>query len=503
MNWKNYAKRGAIALQSSNPLLQNLRQAKCELESGSLLKPLPRDWENFTSLTTIRSGGAMVKFELYDYQKLLINLAQKYPNIVVLKSRQLGVTQAIGSKFLHDACINPAASSILFMRNSEDASAISRRVRQMLNSIPDYAVAENDNVGYLKIKNCGDIYFKNSSREGSRSLDSATGFLFDESAFVDNIEQIYAASSPSSALSKNVQKFIVSTPSAKSGWYWSKLNENNDEDVEELAKRVAEGKLYKDIPGVFWFVDRANCCKLILHWTAHPIYSKIPNYLEYRLEQDGTDEETVSREYDLRFVDSAVAVFNSELVRRNAIGNWEKEPDENAEYYCGLDCSTTGNDYTVFIILKHKNNRYSVVNIYRRKQQTSDFNIYQINELIGKYKPKKVGIEVTGGVGQLYLEQLCRMSKDISFEAIKTNQDTKNSMIGSVVLALEREILEYPHNSELINEMLNFRRQGAKLEAASGKHDDCIMSLAFALSATPFYNQKKGTFLDVDPYWRK
>lgn len=460
-------------------------------EQKSNLK-LPQNWEDFVELTTIRSGGEMKKFELYEYQKIMISLAQRYSNMVILKSRQMGVTQAITSKFLHDACINRAASSILFMRNGEDASAVSRRTRQMLNSIPEYAEASNDNVGYLKIKNGGDLYFKNSGKEGSRSLDSATGMLFDEAAFVENIQQIYAASSPSSALSgNNIQKFIVSTPSAKSGFYWDKLNENNgDIDIEELAKNIAEGQLFKPIPGVFWFVDNGGCCKLILHWRAHPIYSKIPNYLNYRLKQDGTNEETIAREYDLRFIDSAVSVFNAEIVRRNAIGLYEEYRDKEAEYYAGLDTSTFGNDYTVFIILKYKESKYSLVALYRKRQQTSDYHIYQISEMINQYKPEKVGIEITGGTGQIYLEQLSKMHKKIRFEAIRTTGDSKPAMITSLVLALEKKVLEYPVNCPLVEEMLSFRRQGNKLEAAPGKHDDTIMSTAFALTVTDF-NRKE------------
>ena len=168
---------------------------------SNILKPVPQNWDEFVTLTTIRSGGEMLKFEAYEYQKIMIRLANKYSNMVILKSRQMGITQAIVSKFLHDAIRNPAASSIAFMRNGDDAGAISRRTRQMLETIHDYAISENDNVGYLKIKGGGDIYFKNSSREGSRSLDSATGMLFDEAAFVEIIQLIYAASSRSSALS--------------------------------------------------------------------------------------------------------------------------------------------------------------------------------------------------------------------------------------------------------------------------------------------------------------
>lgn len=479
-------------------LKQLERKIKDKLDLASLkLKPIPQEWESFTKLTTIRSGGSMKKFEIYPYQKILIELSRQYPNMIILKSRQLGVTQCLTSKFLHDAIINPAASSILFMRNGEDASAISRRAKQMLLSISQYAQAQNDNVGYLKIKNGGDLYFKNSGSEGSRSLDSATAFLFDEAAFVERIQQIYAASSPSSALVSNSQKFIVSTPSAKSGWYWDRLNENNGElSIEEIAQDVASGKLYSEIPGLYWFVDKANWCKLVLHYSCHPVYSQIPNYLEYRLEQDGTDEETVAREYDLRFIDSAVAVFTSELIRKNAIGEYEEIFDKDAEYYAGLDTSTTGGDYCTLPILKYKNGRYSLVYLYRKRQQTSEYHMYLISEILKIFKPRKIGIEITGGVGQVYLEQLTRQFPDLDFEAVRTTGDSKPVMISTMVLALEKELLDYPANCPIVDEMLSFRRNGQKLEASPGKHDDTIMGLCFALIVSPF-NVEKQSYINT------
>ncbi|MBW4607586.1 MAG: terminase family protein [Hassallia sp. WJT32-NPBG1] len=476
--------------------LKQLEKRISEQQTAKKLKSIPENWEDFIALTTIRSGGEMKPFIAYEYQKILIRLMQQYPNIVVLKSRQMGTTQCILSKYLHDSCVNPASSNIMFMRNGDDASAICRRARQMLLSIPEYATADSDSVGYLKIKGKGDLYFKNSGKEGSRSLDSMTGMLFDEAAFVENVQQIYAASSPSGALSGDkISKLIVSTPSAKSGFYWDKLNENNGNyDIESIAADVADGLVYTEIPGIHWFVDKAGCCKLILHFRGHPIYSQIPNYLEYRLQQDGTDEETIQREYNLKFVDSAVAVFESDLIRKNVSGSFESFVDDEAHYYCGLDTSTVGLDFCVFSVLKFKDNKYSIVCQYRKRQETSDYHLFQIGKLIDLYQPQKVGIEVTGGVGQVFLEQLSRQHKHIRFEAIKTTQDSKATRITLMQLALEQEVLSFPANSVLIQELLSFRRIGHKLEAAQSKHDDSVMSTSFALAVTPFNREKKSVF---------
>jgi hypothetical protein len=40
----------------------------------------------------------------------------------------------------------------------------------------------------------------------------------------------------------------------------------------------------------------------------------------------------------------------------------------------------------------------------------------------------------------------------------------------------------YPDNSPIIDELLNFKKNKNRLEAATNKHDDIIMSASFALS---------------------
>lgn len=459
------------------------------------LKTLPKQWVDFARLTTIRSGGEMVRFNPYRYQEIISDLMDEYNNIICVKSRQLGLTQIVVSKFLHRAGLNPAYSAIAFLRNSNDASAVSRRTKQMLSCLSDYIIPDSDSVGYLKLKELGEIYFKNSSREGSRSYDSVIDFLFEEAAFSENIERIYAASSPSSAMSGDkITKIIISTPSAKSGWFWNKLNENNNGlDIEEICNRVASGDLYNEIPGLYWFVDSQGTLKLIVHWSVHPTYQNIPNYLDYRLKQDGTDTETVLREYDLKFVDSAVSVFAIDLIRENSTGNYEPTRDDNADYYCGLDTSTMGSDYTVFSVIKHnlKTDCYSLVHLYRKRQETSASHIYQISKLIDLYKPECVGIETTGGVGNIYLEELSKNNYGTEFINIKTTRDTKTTMVGALILSLEKRKLSYPDNSVLVDEMLSYRRIGAKFEAASGKHDDTIMSVSFALTVSPFLRYKE------------
>jgi hypothetical protein len=461
---------------------------------------VPKEWEDFVRLTTIKSGGEMKPFIPYQYQILFADLMDRYSNITAIKSRQLGTTQLVVSKFLHKACLNPAYAGMCFMRNAQDASAISRRARQMLAGLELLGIkAESDNVGYLRLKDRGELHFKNSSSEGSRSYE-CQDFLFDESAFCENIEQIYAASSPSTALAGDaITKVIVSTPSMKSGWYWEKLNENNSDDVEEICQAVAAGELFSDgLPGWHWWVDGAGTCKVVIHFRCHPVYSQKENYLQYRQQQDGTDEETIQREYNLAFVDNAVAIFNFENVKLGAVGEYESERIRSKEikYFIGIDTATTGNDYVVAIVLKEvRQSEYSTVAMYRKRHQPSEYHLYQIGLLIEKYKPHKIAVETTGGVGELYREQLSRQFKSYDVIGLSTNETSKKSMVALVCLALEKQILVYPPKTPLIDELLSFRRVGKKLEGVH--HDDTVMALCFALEVSHFGTEEPRGVFDV------
>jgi hypothetical protein len=71
---------------------------------------------------------------------------------------------------------------------------------------------------------------------------------------------------------------------------------------------------------------------------------------------------------------------------------------------------------------------------------------------------------------------------NINIDAVKTTAASKPMMINRILLALEKELLILPKDKIVIEEFLSFRQSDGKLQAISGKHDDIIMSLAFALT---------------------
>lgn len=289
-------------------------------ESDSLLK-VPQSFSQFCSLLNIRSGTKVVKFTLYPYQVELAKCIAENQSTIVVKPRQMGITETIGALFLHKACLNPGYAAVVLSRSQSDTSNIAKRVRRMLDSIPNYAVAENDNLQRIKIKNGGELFFRQSTPDGCRGLESISDIFFDEWSFVKESSRIFDSAIPTtSACGDDARIIMVSTPNGKSGFYWDTLTKGEKRDIEEIIGEIRNGM----IDPVQNWIDDNKWCKFICHWKAHPLYSQRPNYLEEISESFKLSNEVVSREFDLCFTESQSSVFSLDSIRK-AIGESDNE----------------------------------------------------------------------------------------------------------------------------------------------------------------------------------
>lgn len=445
-------------------------------------KGLPDNWFDFASLCDIRSGASVVKFVPYEYQQTLIEQIEIHPTTVVTKSRQLGLTETIANYFLFKASRNEGYLGVVFSKTQSDTSNIAKRIRRQIDSLYEYMETETDSLTDIQISGGGRILFRNSTPNGARGLESVSDILYDEASFVQEIEEIFKSSIPcTTAVGEDARIIILSTPNGQSGWYWDKLTLNNgDRDVLNICQQVREGF----IDPIQHWTDNNGWCKFIVHWLNHPIFSlQKDTYLQSIKSRFELPEDVIQQEYNLSFTDSDTLVFSSEVIRKNAISSWE-DCQPGAIYYCGLDTSLLGKDYTVLSIFKENDDRYELVKLYRERKQSHELNIYRISELIEEYQPIKVGIEVNSS-GQIYYEQLSGQHLNVDFEPIKTTGSSKPKMINRLSLALEKGLITYPDDKIIIEEFLSFRQNGHKLEAIQGKHDDVIMSLAFAVTILP------------------
>lgn len=443
-------------------------------------KLVPQNWSIFVANIPMRSGGKIKRFAPYKYQEILIDLIERHPLVVVVKTRQLGTTQAIISHQLHQAELNPAYVASAFMRNDDDAAALGRRLQNLCNGA-ESELASHD-AKWFRFKNGAEIRIHNSSKEGNRSADSVCSLLFDEAAFQRNFASVYSASTASTVLlGDDARIMVVSTPSAKSGSYWDMLTANNgDRDVVDICKKVGECKLYSDnLPGFYWFIDSAGTCKVFIHWRCHPIYGLQDDFVEKMQIRYNYSEEAAQREFNLVFSDTAIEVFSAENIIES---EYTGKPDpDNGEVYISCYSSDKG---TAGICLQ----RGTVIGWFDDKNPSPNTIIIAVNALIEKSQGNPiVKIIIKKNNGGEELANRIKQQFGIKTELIK-NSDM-NDKIADLELMLSEGLIQIPQHRRpfdppIAKQLREFRRSGEKFAAVEGKNDEYVWALAFAASAS-------------------
>ena len=453
------------------------KQLNKYFSSNSIQLKVPLNWLDFARKCKIRSGGNVIHFNPYQYQIALVNLMINH-SVCVVKSRQLGISETITNFMLWRACLNPGYLGLVFSKTQIDSSLIARRMKRMIESLGLKTATEN--LTDIEINGGGRILFRNSNPDSARGIESVVDVFLDELAFLDTAKEVYDSLAPSQQMvGSKARVFAVSTPNGKSGFYWDLLNSGNgNKDIELLCKNASDGN---GDPFQYW-IDNGNWSKVVIHWKCHPLYGGNPDFLNDIHSKQKLSWCTINQEYNLSFQDSESNYFSADLIRNCAIGKNENYQDD-CFYFLGIDSATTGKDYAVCVVLKYENNIFSLVHLYRKREQSSEYHLYHIGEIINKYQPTLSGIEITGGTGQIWLETLSKNHFSSKFKKVLTTGDSKPAMLDRLKLMLESKRFIYPSDSPILDELLNFKRTDKnKLEASSGKHDDVIMAVSFALT---------------------
>ena len=458
------------------------------LEAPPLSDRVPDNWPDFARLTRIRSGGKIIPFQPYKYQEDMVEAIQNNYGTVVAKGRQLGCSETATSYMLWRACREPGFLGVVLSKGQADTANLCKRARMMADSNPELIELATKNLTDLRIVGGGRILFRPATPNGVRGLESVSMLFFDEIAFIPSIDLLYTAAMPSTEMcGSDARILMMSTPYGRNGFFYERLvsGNGNRDLLEEAEKCRAEGS-----DGVRSWVDENGWAKVLLHWRAHPIYSSDPNYIETTMKRKQMTETTARQEYDLAFSDSDVTVFPAEAVKNCARGGWES-PDPDGTYFLGVDTSTVGGDYTVAMVGRYEKGAVRVVQMYRQRKRTVDYNLDGIGKLIEEYSPMAVAVE-RNGCGQVFVEQLSKTWPRVRVDSIATTKESKSEMITRLLWALEEELVTFPV-SPIVDELLVYSRDGQKFGAPSGYHDDTVMAMAFLTTVSPLRFQS-GTF---------
>lgn len=439
----------------------------------------------FASMCRIQSGGDIVPFELYDYQEALVDTIDKNSRTVILKSRQLGVSETVCCYLLYRSVTQPGFSSVVFSQTGNDASKLARRIRLMALSLgslcPEIA---SDNLMFLEFKGLGGIHFQAPTARGGRSIPSVSVLFFDEAAHISDIEALYQAASPTLAMVGDNAKVIVnSTPAGRQGWYYRLLVGGVGElqQVTEQAEHIRNDRADRHYTA--WV--HKKWAKVLLHWKAHPIYGADPEWATKKREEDELTESQWNQEYELDFAEAERNVFSIEIIENAYTNIGYAEPQAGAKYFAGLDPNFGGDDAFTLSMWQHLGDSFRLVNELSLARKGKQYCLEHAIAMLEAYRPEVVTIESNGG-GILYADEITASLPYLRVETLHTSNQNKIANTDRLALYMERRQIIFPPDSILAHELPHFvetaRGATRTREAEAGFHDDAIMATAIALS---------------------
>ena len=485
-----------------------------------------------------KTQEGFVPFKLFPRQKEIVDACIKFPENIIAKPRQAGVSTTVAA-FL--------ATRAVFAdpENPETILVIANKLKlaqKFLGAIKDFAIQYprwiwgEEYYGSEKAEE-KDILIKNSMIEFelpnkskviavATSTDALRGYtptylVFDEAAFIDNGEEVYATAV--SSLSTGGRCILISTPRGQDSLYYktyeqAKAKQNNYNIVE--MRWYEDPRYNKDLK---WYktVDEELIIEVEDEFTYESYQRRIDNGFKPRsswyddmCKKMNNDARRIAQELDVSFIGSGGNIIKDEYIEYHKKHNqkdplytsgekheywiWEK-PIEGHQYILAADvASGVGDDFSAIQIIDFT--AMEQVMEYRGKIQPDLFAeiVYEYGNL---YKAYSVVDNV--GVGSTTVLKLVEMGyKYLHYDTPKTkllrdyrslqkfsqgekipgfNVSTSRLMMINHLEQMVRENSIKIRSKRVLSEMKTFVIRGGRPDHMKGYNDDCLMSLSMAL----------------------
>jgi hypothetical protein len=148
----------------------------------------------------------VINFEPWPHLHELLDIVLRNDRVILLKSRQIGVSWLLVGLALHTSLFNPGAVVLIFSRRQVESIEMKERVKFMWRHLPDYMrqPVGKDNDEMLTFPTMDSKVISLPAVEGSGRTWGATLVIFDEWAYMPNAREIYTAAMPTVERSKMV-----------------------------------------------------------------------------------------------------------------------------------------------------------------------------------------------------------------------------------------------------------------------------------------------------------
>jgi len=165
-----------------------------------------------------------ILFNLYPFQEKVLHLFRDEQFIITLKSRQLGISTLASAYSLWLMLFHRDKNILALATTQATARNLVTKVIFMYDELPRWLKLPSveKNKLSLRLKNGSKIQAKSSNADAARS-EAVSLLLIDEAAFIDNIDETFAAAQQT--LATGGQCMALSTPNGIGNWFhqtWEK-----------------------------------------------------------------------------------------------------------------------------------------------------------------------------------------------------------------------------------------------------------------------------------------
>ena len=397
---------------------------------------------------------------------------------MILKDRQLGLTELLGARLLYKMAFSPAFLGAVISINREKAIDVSSRVKGMTGSLN--ITWERDADTKRKVERGGEVHFLPSTENAVRALPSVVELVYDEAGFLPKFSELYGAgTSAQEMVGPADRKTILNTtvpPEGTLSEFWGMFDSDNppEHDAVSMVAIARDAGSNCDIPGMVWWTDTNGWAKVVLSHKAHPKYGSNPNYLQEVQERRKIPWSIVLREHNLGIETAQGGLFDSSAINKQATGAWS-EPIPGHLYLGCTDPNFGGSDNYVTQIWDVTDYPRSLVAEYAEADRSTEYSKDQSLTLFDRYGCQLVAVESNSG-GKVVAENYIKARPKLRVEVTLTTNASKRVNTDRIAFALEQSEIIYPKKWQGIAEMRRFSAKDR--QATGGEKDDRIMAWA-------------------------
>jgi hypothetical protein len=433
----------------------------------------------------------LVPFELFDFQRRIIDNLDKNRFNLLRKFRQAGCTTIACAYALHILVFERNKTIAILSIGDTESTEVLTRIKIMYDELPSFlkpAIKKGgDNKHTLELVTGCKVKARPAKKTSGRSLSSYL-LIIDEAAFVESIGDIWAAVYP--IISTGGRVFMLSTVNGMGNFFHTMYEEarkglNNfnviDIDWQEHPQYKYDSRyewLYSllrerdDTYDVNHFEEATKKNIGIKRWKQ-----------EFEKEFLGTGETYIDGETLTLLNDNTSKEYTTKY--NNRLRVWH-EPEPYHQYVMGADTALgRERDYSAFIILNVYNGQ-QVAEFYSNKTSIDDFAKILSEE--GRRYNSALIMPERNSIGNNLIEYLVKkeqyenvwMDKNGKYGFQTTFQSKEQLFAKMEEYIRSKKILV--NSDRLVKELLTFViDESGRVKADNGQHDDLIMSLALSI----------------------